>query len=301
VPTIDSIVLKDTDNGKELRVAACLGEQGGKCPVILFSHGAGGSPHYLMPLAHFWAEQGYICLMPTHSDSLRLAGVRRSLDDTEREQVVSASLEDWKNWLERPLDMSFLMDSFAELEQQESQLEGRLDYLRIGVAGHSLGGHTAQLLGGATMDLPNGRKECCFADPRVRAVVVLSSAGVGIFGFTADSWRRIRVPMMTMAGSLDGGPGGQPPRWRMGGFRRASAGRKYHVTIKGAYHGSFVGRVAERVNYDANDQAAIFDDVRRATLTFWDAYLKQDAGALASLQSDTLERASDYRVIVHRR
>jgi predicted dienelactone hydrolase len=301
VLTIDSIVLKDIDNGKDLQVAACLGEQGGKRPVILLSHGAGGSPHYLMPLARFWAENGYICLMPTHGDSLRLAGVRRALDDAEREQVVSASLGDWQNWQQRPLDMSFLLDSFAELEQQATALAGRLDYLRIGVAGHSLGGHTAQLLGGATMDLPNGQKGCSFADPRVRAVAVLASAGVGIYGLAPDSWLGIRVPMMTMSGSLDEGPGGQPPPWRMGGFRRAPAGHKYHVTIQGAYHGSFVGRLAQRVNHDASDQAAIFDDVRRATLTFWDAYLKQDPDALRSLRSDALEKASHHRVILHRR
>jgi predicted dienelactone hydrolase len=301
VQTIESIV-RDINRRKELPVAACFEEQGGKCPVILFSHGAGGSPGYLMPLARFWAEHGYVCLMPTHGDSLRLLGVRQSLDEAQRGQVVNASLCDWKNWQERPRDVSFLLDSFAELEQQAPELEGRMDYLRVGVAGHSIGGHTAQLLGGATIDLPNGRKGCSFADPRVRAIVVLSSEGVGILGLTPDSWRRLRVPMMTMSGSLDGGPGGQPPHWRMGPFRGAPAGHKYHATIKGAYHGSFVGRVAHIADENqASDQAAIFDQVKAATLTFWDAYLKQDPDALRSLQSDALERASHQRVVLHRR
>jgi predicted dienelactone hydrolase len=299
---VQTIVLKDVDRGKELQVAACFGEQGGRCPVIVFSHGAGGSPHYLMPLARFWADHGYVCLMPTHGDSLRLLGVRQSLDEVQRGQVVSDSLCDWKNWQERPLDVSFLLDSFSDLEQQTPELAGRLDYLRVGIAGHSLGGHTAQLLGGATMDLPDGRKGCSFTDPRVRAIVVLSGGGVGIFGLTADSWRRLRVPMMTMSGSLDGGTAGRPPRWRMGAFRRAPAGHKYHVTIEGAYHGSFVGQVARVADENqANEQAAIFDQAKAATLTFWDAYLKQDPHAIRSLQSDALERASHHRVVLHRR
>jgi predicted dienelactone hydrolase len=302
VQTIDSILLNDPDRKKDLPVTACLPEEAGKCPVIIFSHGAGASPHYLVPLARFWAEHGYVCLMPTHSDSLRLRGLRTTLDDAQRAQVVNASLHDSKNWQERPADVSFLLDSFPDLEQQVPELEGRMNYLRVGVAGHSLGAHTAQLVGGATIDLPDGHKACRFTDPRVRAIVVLSSAGVGLLGFTASSWQTIRTPMMTMSGSRDNGSAGQPPHWRMGAFRRAPAGHKYHLTIDGAYHGSFVGRVTRAGDDNqVSDQSAIFEQVKMATLKFWHAYLKQDSDALSVLQSDALERASHQIVILHRR
>ncbi len=219
--SIHSILLKDPSRQKELPVTVCCSAQASKCPVIIFSHGAGGSPNYLIPLARFWADHGYVCLMPAHSDSLRLQGVCRTLDDAERQQVINASLYDCKNWQERPADVSFLLDSLPELEQQAPWLEGTIDYLRVGVGGHSLGGHTAQLVAGATIDLPDGRKGCSFADPRVKAVVVLSSTGPGLLGLTTTSWQVVRVPMMTVAGSLDGGAAGQPPCWRMSAFRRA--------------------------------------------------------------------------------
>lgn len=94
-----------------------------------------------MALAEFWAEHGYICLMPTHGDSPRLRGLT-TLDESQREQAIQASVYDWKNWQERPADVSFLLDSLADLEQEVPALEGRIDRLRVGMAGFSLGGHT---------------------------------------------------------------------------------------------------------------------------------------------------------------
>ena len=46
---------------------------------------------------------------------------------------------------------------------------------------------------------------------------------------------------------------------------------------------------------------AIFNDVRAATLAFWEAYLKNDANARAFLAADALARESDNRAQLLRR
>jgi predicted dienelactone hydrolase len=46
--------------------------QAGQFPVIVFSHGAGGSGQNYFPLTHYWATHGYVIIQPTHNDSIAL-------------------------------------------------------------------------------------------------------------------------------------------------------------------------------------------------------------------------------------
>jgi predicted dienelactone hydrolase len=240
--------------------------------------------------------------MPTHDDSLRLRGDHKRIDSVRRQQIIGEALLDPKNWQERPRDITFLLDSLAGLERQAPELAGTMDVRRIGVAGHSLGSHTAQLLGGAAINLPNVGRRCSFRDTRVRAVLALSSSGVGILGLRQDSWKGIRLPMMVTSGSLDGGPGGQSPKWRMHAFRRSPRGDKYHLIIEGANHGSFVGRLADGTACENGSQRnSVFEHVKTASLAFWDAYLKQDQPALQFLRSGEFAATSNKAITLYQR
>lgn len=85
----------------------------------------------------------------------------------------------------------------------------------------------------------------------------------------------LKLPMMTMTRSLDKGAGGQGPEWKQELFKFCPAGGKYLVFIEGANHVSFGG--------NGSRDAGITDAVKRSTLAFWDAYLKDDDAAKASL------------------
>ena len=68
-----NLVLHDAARNKDLPIKVRFPTQ---CPtsrpVILFSHGAGGSYEGFAALTDHWASYGYVVLLPTHSDSIAL-------------------------------------------------------------------------------------------------------------------------------------------------------------------------------------------------------------------------------------
>jgi hypothetical protein len=97
----------------------------------------------------------------------------------------------------------------------------------------------------------------------VRAVLAMSPQGPGEEGFDEHSWDDVRIPVMTMSGTLDRGVGGQPATWRLAPFQHMAAGDKYQVTVKGAGHLAFV--------FGERYQSCIIAE----SVAFWDTYLKK--------------------------
>lgn len=145
---------------------------GRELPLIVFSHGHGGSTflssrHGYRPLVDFWAAHGFVVVQPTHLDSGMLG--LRDAEDPEAPLY----------WRSRALDIRGIIDYLDAVEAAVPGLAGRVDRDRIVVAGHSLGGHTACLvLGMRTID-PTDGSETDLRDPRVRAGVVMAAPGVG--------------------------------------------------------------------------------------------------------------------------
>jgi predicted dienelactone hydrolase len=76
VQSIKRVVVEDTKRNKELQLRINYPAENGLFPVIVWSHGAGGSKDNYLPLTEYWASHGYVTIQPTHSDSRSLAAKR---------------------------------------------------------------------------------------------------------------------------------------------------------------------------------------------------------------------------------
>jgi predicted dienelactone hydrolase len=296
VSLVSDIILHDAKRNKDLplNVLYPAATGSGALPVIIFSHGAGGSKDGYQEWTHHWASYGYVVIQPTHEDSIALQRAQGKHPGGLR-QNTEVAVSDVQAWQDRPRDISFVIDSFGELERKVPQLKNKLDATRIGVGGHSYGAYTAQAIGGATIILPGKTEPMSLADKRVKAVLMMSPQGAGEMGLTRDSWKNFTLPMMVMTGSLDRGLKKQAPEWRKEPFNRAASPEKYCVFIDGATHMSFSG------NLRTFGQKQIFDYIQLASFEFWNAYLKDDRAARAYLKSDSLQKFSNGAATVDRK
>lgn len=309
VGVVDNISLNDDRRERELPLRIYYPQEKGLFPVIIFSHGSGGSKESFAYLGQFWATHGYICIHPTHVGSdasvLQKVGLQALLEINSDPEV----------WSERPQDVSFLIDSLKELEQQVPQLAGKISSAFIGVAGHSFGAYATMLLAGTTVAMP-GDETASFRDDRIGAFLVMSPPGTGRQGLNMESWQSIDMPMMTVSGSEDQGAEWKPPSWRMEAFKYMPPGDKYHVLVAGANHFSFdpdmsLGKTGfARMNSRKNPARAramlelestksMKSYLQSTSIAFWDAYLKFQKSAKDYLNSDALQVSSQGDVLIY--
>jgi predicted dienelactone hydrolase len=298
VSEVSDLVLHDAKRSKDLHIRIFYPNDTGPYPVIVFSHGAGGSQDCCEALTRHWSTYGYVTIQPTHDDS----ALQRRNSGEESIRFIEAIRDALKKpalWESRPQDISFVLDSLSVLEHRVPGLVGIMDKDRIGVGGHSMGSYTAEAIAGALIDLP-GHPGSNFADPRVRAVLALSPQGPGQFGLNDHSFDRISLPYLGMTGSLDSLGPKASPAWHKIPFERSQPGDKYHVFIEGANHSSFLTARTPSPNHAAQGEA-ILGYTNSAALAFWDGYLKNDIRAKQYLQSDTLEKSSHAAAKLSRR
>ena len=307
VVKVADITLRDSSRNRDVPLRVSYPDGAGPYPVIVFSHGAGGSSRTFDGLARFWATRGFAVLTPSHADG-SAAGARDPASDSAREPSGDATT-DAKIWENRVRDLSFVAAATGAVEERVPGL--KLDEARIGVGGQSLGAYAAMLLAGATVETSKKEKPRSFADPLPKAFLLLSPPGKGQQGLTAESFASMSRPLMVVTGSRDPGTRNQDPSWRLDAYQLSPAGGKYAVFIEGASHLTLTGLSAEpgaappkaagKKATSADLEVAIFNDVRAATLAFWEAYLKDDANARAFLAADALARESDNRAQLLRR
>jgi len=147
----------------------------GNYPLILFSHGNNGIRVQSFFFAAHLASYGYIVVTPDHHGN------------TFVDSLVS--IVDPASAVNRPLDMSFLIDEFTTFSASGGNFfEGAIDTAAIGASGHSFGGFTAfSLAGGAT------------EDTRVKAILPQAPAAPFADAFFAG----ITVPTLILGGSID--------------------------------------------------------------------------------------------------
>jgi len=148
----------------------------GRYPLIVFSHGNGGSRHQNTFWFDHLVSHGYIVVSADHTANARHTVIDGQLIPQEASQRAN-SAED------RPKDMSFLLDQMIRYDRGgDSRFAGRIDTGKAAATGMSFGSFTAVRVADA--------------DPRFKAVVAMS--GIGPAPQT-----NLTVPTLPMLGTED--------------------------------------------------------------------------------------------------
>lgn len=240
-------------------------EPQGRLPVVVFSHGLGGSRLGYGYLGRCWAAHGYVSIHPSHRENVPFGAAEAQEPGLAALRAMKEAIDDPRNWEARPRDVALVIDGLSDL--RIPALQGRLDAGRVAVAGHSYGAYTALLCAGARVRLPE--RQGNFSEPRARAFIALSPPGNGSRGLDASSWADIDRPVLCVTGTRDAGLQGQPAAWREESFHAMRAPHKTLLVVDGAEHFTFSGGRPRRPADPRH-----LGDIESATLWFLDRHLK---------------------------
>ncbi|MFC7337995.1 alpha/beta hydrolase family protein [Haloferula chungangensis] len=252
-----------------------------KAPVILLSHGLGGSREVGTYLGTYWAERGYVVVAMQHVGSD--ASVWNASAPSERMNKLKAAANG-KTFLDRMKDVPATIDQLENWNADKNHcLFGKTDLSKIGMAGHSYGAVTTQALCGQNF----GPLGPAYADPRIDAGLALSPSEPKQGG-ADQAFGKIKLPMMLMTGTKDGSPIGRTtPESRRLVYPALPAGSKYELVLKDAEHSAFSdARYQRGATRNPNHHVVI----TALSTAFWDAYLKEDASAKTWLESSAPEK-----------
>lgn len=188
-------------------------------PIVIVSHGFGAVKEDFFFLNQHLASHGYVVLAPDHVGS----------DLSYRQSFLGGRLHTLLSPIEfinRPREISFLIDELERLVASSPDWAARLDLTRIAAIGDSLGSSTVMGLAGANLSQARLAEVCdteaftlnfaryleCRArflppknynlgDPRIRAVIAAHNMGSALYG--PEGIGQIDVPMLMVTGSAD--------------------------------------------------------------------------------------------------
>lgn len=178
----------------ELSIKILAPITGSSLPILLLSHSHVMSNNHsslnaYSPLTNFWAAHGFVVIQPTHLSSKSLllqalspttSGVMHPSIAAPESKILALSLTTFP--ISNPWSRRFKADSKQS---------------RIAVAGHSLGGHTAAILLGATLTDLDTRITHSLANRRIRAGIVIAAPGNGgsdLSDFVYEKYHSLHYP-----------------------------------------------------------------------------------------------------------
>ena len=271
----------DAKRARTVPVKIYYPQSGGPFPVLIFSHGLGGSREGYEYLGRYWAAHGYVSVHLQHAGSD--AAVWQDKPVAELKTSLRQAAAQLDNATNRPLDVSFAIDQLEKWNREESPLHHKLDLARLGVAGHSFGAFTTLAVAGQVFIAP-GDRETSYGDPRVRAAIAMSSPVPARKETFDRAFGKIKIPVLHMTGTEDYSPIGETrPADRRVPFDHSHGAEQYLLTLTGGDHSVF-GGVARGVTPAKEKQFK--ELICESSTAFWDAYLKGDAPARAWLTND---------------
>jgi dienelactone hydrolase len=235
----------------KLTVKAPFDTTHGPYPLILFSHGDGGRGVSYEAVLKQWASAGYVVAAPDYplSNANAPGGwdfVRGVVDITNQ-----------------PADASFVISQVLKLDKSKKLVGGTIDQKHIGAAGHSLGAITTYGL----------VYSACCRDQRIAAAIPISGS-IGGVDLPTNYFQGVNTPLLSLHGTADLT---QPYQPDLDAWAKANP-PKFFLTFVGAPH--------QLQDLQAPGTGVQAIALQKATVDFWDRYLKGDTAALGKLRTD---------------
>ncbi len=318
-----SITWTDPAREREVPVKIYLPKDASKpAPVIIFSHGLGGSRDGYSYVGKHWASEGFVVIHPQHVgsdtsifrniDQKELQKIRRegwlSTPESRQEllQRVVTGKEtgvggkamlatargaiSFKTITDRIADVKFVLDTLeAQNNDAKSPLAGRLDMARIGMAGHSFGANTTMLLAGQKLDVPLVDLGDV-TDPRIKAAIAMSPPVALNPATYADAYGPIKSPLMIMTGTEDNSPISRTANADRGASFPflINTPAAYLVTFNGGDHGVFSGSNRSPAKQKAD--VRFVEIILESSTHFWNAYLRDDVASATWMSDGSFEK-----------
>lgn len=207
-----------------------LPEGEGPCPWVIYSHGLGGSRDGGARWSEAWAAGGIAVLHVQHAGSdigILRAGLQAARDAASAEQLIA-----------RVSDVQFALADVARRAVADERPWTRLRRDAIGMAGHSFGAVTTQVLAGERFG--NDR---AVDEPRLRAFIAFSPSSPMDGRSVQQAFSGVTKPFMGVTGSDDGNPltGSRRGDLRAAVYEGLPPGQRALLWLDGADHASCGG------------------------------------------------------------
>jgi predicted dienelactone hydrolase len=262
--------IESSHEGRAVPLLISLPEKKGALPVILFSHGLGGSRTGCEYIRAYWTARGYATIFLQHP------GSDESLLDGLSPSQVSRTLRSAatrKNLNLRVDDVTDVLDAIATWNSdKKSPFYCRMNTNKVGLAGHSMGARTAQIIIGEQGWLGTTKR-----DMRIRAAVVMSPSSPSLQ--SADSaFGSVATPCLLLTGTRDSVAllSNQSVDSRRAVFPALPSGNAYELVLHNATHSAFTER--SRKNEPPHNPKH-HRAIEAITTAFWDAYLQSNKEA----------------------
>lgn len=277
-PKVEEILLDpvDTTRDRTVPIKVYRTKSSTPQPVVLFSHGLGGSREGNPYLGNHWAANGYVAVFLQHAGSdesvWRNAKIGERMNALRRGASARSSID-------RLSDVPFILDQLELWNSAEGHaLQGTLDLEKIGLSGHSFGAVTTLGMAGRKFPVPKSAY-----DERIDAFLPMSpNVGKGLSA--KEQFGHLKVPVFCMTGTEDGSPL-EPdfdPAERRKVYAAMPDGDKYQLVLEGAEHSAFSGGRGRGHSRNPAHHPIILE----LSTKYWDAYLRDDSAAKAWLQSE---------------
>jgi predicted dienelactone hydrolase len=263
--------IRDQERNRDIPVRIFLPPDEKPAPIVLFSHGLGGSCKMNTFMGEHWAARGFFTVFVQHPGSD--VSVWQSLPGEERMKAL-AKAANLKTFQDRVEDVCSVLDALEKLNLNAyHSFYKRMDPDHVGMSGHSYGAVTTQAVSGQRTLL--GRAP--FTDKRIKAALMFSPSRPKR-GKPEKAFGKIHIPWMLMTGTKDVSAIGEGElESRLAVFPALPPGSKYELVLDGAEHSAFTDRA---LPYDTEQRNPNHHkSIIALSTAFWDAYLMEDDAA----------------------